>query len=63
MPAVLGVAPFMVAVTAACWVVLTAGPMITRGRLGTGWWCLTPPALALAAYVAWGRAVVEPFTG
>ncbi len=64
LPAVLGVAPIMVAVTAACWVVLMVGAMITHGRLGQyGLVVLNTAYLALAAYVAWGRAVVEPFTG
>ena len=63
LPAVLGVAPIMVPVTAACWVVLMVGAMITHGRLGQYGLVVLNTDLALAAYVAWGRAVVEPFTG
>jgi hypothetical protein len=64
LPAVLGVATFMVAVTAVCWVLLMIGAMITHGRLGQyGLVLLNIAYLALAVYIAWGRAVVEPFTG
>ncbi len=63
LPAVLRVAPVMVAVTAACWVLLMLGAMITHGRLGQyGLVLLNTAYLALAVYIAWGRAVVEPFT-
>lgn len=64
LPAVLGVAPVMVAVTAACWVVLMLGAMVTHGRLGQyGLVLLNAAYLALAAFVAWGRSVAEPFLG
>ena len=54
----------MVAVTAVCWVLLMLGAMITHGRLGQyGLVLLNTAYLALAVYIAWGRTVVEPFTG
>ena len=62
-PAVVGIAPFMVPVTAACWVVLMVGAMITHGRLGQfGLVLLNAGYLALAAFVAWGRFGLEPFS-
>ncbi|GGX63528.1 DoxX family protein [Streptomyces fructofermentans] len=64
LPAVLGIAPIMVPVTAACWVVLMVGAMITHGRLGQfAFVALNLAYLALAAFVVWGRLGVEPFTG
>lgn len=64
LPAALGIAPVMVPVTAACWVALMAGAMITHGRLGqfalVG---LNAVYLALAAFVAWGRLGIVPFGG
>ncbi|GHA76185.1 MULTISPECIES: DoxX family protein [Streptomyces] len=64
MPALVDVAPVMVPVTAVCWVVLMVGAMITHGRLGQ---CklvmLNSVYLVLAAFIAWGRFVLEPFTG
>ena len=63
LPAVLGVAPVMVAVTSVCWILLMLGAMITHGRLGQyGLVLLNTAYLALAVYIAWGRTVVEPFT-
>ncbi|GAA0898490.1 DoxX family protein [Pseudonocardia zijingensis] len=62
LPAVLGIAPVMVAVTAVCWVLLMVGAMITHGRFGQyGLVLLNLAYLALAAFVAWGRLGVEPF--
>jgi hypothetical protein len=64
LPAVLDIAPVMVPVTAVCWVLLMVGAMITHGRLGQfGLVMLNAGYLALAAFVAWGRFVLEPFTG
>lgn len=54
----------MVPVTAACWVALMVGAMITHGRLGqvtlVG---LNMAYLALAAFIAWGRFGLAPFGG
>lgn len=56
LPAVLDVAPFMVPVTAICWVLLMIGAMITHGRLGqVPLVMLNAVYLALAAFIAWGR--------
>jgi len=63
LPAALDIAPFMVPVTAICWVLLMIGAMITHGRLGQfKLITLNAVYLALAAFIAWGRLVVEPFT-
>jgi hypothetical protein len=64
LPAVLDIAPVMVPVTAVCWVLLMVGAMITHGRLGQfRLVMLNSVYLALAAFVAWGRFALEPFTG
>jgi hypothetical protein len=56
LPAALGIAPVMVAVTAVCWVLLMVGAMITHGRLGQFTLVLVNAAyLGLAVFVAWGR--------
>jgi DoxX-like protein len=56
LPAVLDIAPVMVPVTAACWVLLMVGAMITHGRLGQfKFVMLNSVYLALAAFIAWGR--------
>ncbi|QMW68481.1 DoxX family protein [Mumia sp. ZJ1417] len=56
LPALVGAAPVLVPVTAACWVVLMVGAMITHGRLGqSSLVVLTGGYLALAAFIAWGR--------
>lgn len=64
LPAVLDIAPVVVPVTAACWVALMVGAMITHGRLGqfalVG---LNAVYLALAAFIAWGRFGGAPFGG
>jgi hypothetical protein len=53
----------MVPVTAACWVALMVGAMITHSRLGQFKLAmLNAVYLALAAYVAWGRFGPESFT-
>jgi hypothetical protein len=63
LPAVLDIAPVMVAVTAVCWVLLMIGAMITHGRLGQfRLVMLNSVYLALAAFVAWGRFGLVPFT-
>ena len=62
LPAVVDIAPVMVPVTAACWVVLMIGAMITHGRLGqVKLVLLTFGYLLLAAFVAWGRFGPESF--
>ncbi|WP_326767937.1 DoxX family protein [Streptomyces sp. NBC_01591] len=64
LPAVLDIAPVMVPVTAVCWVALMVGAMITHGRLGQyKLVMLNSVYLVLAAFVAWGRFVLEPFSG
>ncbi len=63
LPAALGIAPVMVAVTAVCWILLMIGGMITHARFGqykNVALCLV--FLAAAAFVAWGRFGPEPFT-
>lgn len=62
LPALLGIAPVMVPVTAVCWVVLMVGAMITHGRLGQfKLVMLNSVYLALAALIAWGRFGPESF--
>ncbi|MEV4459149.1 DoxX family protein [Microbispora sp. NPDC049633] len=64
LPAVLGIAPVLVPVTAACWILLMVGAMITHGRRGefalAG---LNLVYLAVAAFIAWGRFGTWSFTG
>ncbi|MEU9781644.1 DoxX family protein [Streptomyces phaeochromogenes] len=56
LPAALDIAPVLVPVTAACWVLLMIGAMVTHGRLGESRFVLLNLAyLALAAFIAWGR--------
>lgn len=56
LPAVTGIAPVLVPVTATCWVVLMVGAMVTHGRLGQfKLVMLNLVYLALAAFIAWGR--------
>jgi hypothetical protein len=63
LPAVLGIAPVMVPVTAACWVALMVGAMITHGRYGQfRLAALNAVYLALAAFVVVGRLGLESFT-
>ncbi|GIJ81418.1 DoxX-like family protein [Micromonospora phaseoli] len=63
LPAVVDVAPVLVPVTAACWVLLMVGAMITHLRLGSPRFAtLNAIYLALAAFVAWGRFGPESFT-
>jgi hypothetical protein len=63
LPALLGVAPVMVPVTAACWVVLMVGAMITHGHYGQVKLVMVNAVyLALAAFIAFGRFGLESFT-
>ena len=56
LPAVTGIAPVMVPVTAVCWVALMVGAMVTHGRLGQFKLVMVNSVyLALAACIAWGR--------
>ena len=56
LPAVVDIAPVMVPVTAAFWVLLMIGAIVTHRRLGqTKLMMLTSVYLALAGFVAWGR--------
>ncbi|MCS0601252.1 DoxX family protein [Streptomyces sp. LP11] len=60
--AALGIAAFLVPVTAICWTLLMAGAMITHGRRGErGLVLLNLAYLALAAFIAWGRLGPAPF--
>ena len=62
LPAVVGIAPVLVPVTAVCWVLLMIGAMITHGRLGqVRFVLLNLVYLALAAFIASGRLGPESF--
>ncbi|MFI8346560.1 DoxX family protein [Streptomyces sp. NPDC085596] len=64
LPALLDRAPVLVPVTAACWVLLMIGAMLTHGRRREfGFVALNLAYLALAAFIAWGRFGPESFTG
>ena len=64
LPAVVDIAPVMVPVTAAFWIALMLGAMVTHGRLGQpGLMVVNAVYLALAAFIAWGRFGPESFTG
>ncbi|MFC0506437.1 DoxX family protein [Micromonospora costi] len=64
LPALLDIAPFMVPVTALCWVLLMVGAMIIHRRLGqVKLMMVNLGYVALAAFIAWGRFSLEPFTG
>lgn len=61
LPAALGIAPVLVPVTAVCWILLMAGAMITHARRGESAFVLMNVIyLAVAAFIAWGRFVLEP---
>lgn len=63
LPAVVDVAPMMVPVTAACWVALMIGAMITHGRLGQYKLVMVNLVyVALAVFIAVGRFGPESFT-
>jgi hypothetical protein len=63
LPAVLGIAPVLVPVTAVCWVVLMVGAMITHLRHGSSRFVVVNLIyLAVAAFIAWGRLGPESFT-
>ncbi|SCL44521.1 DoxX-like family protein [Micromonospora citrea] len=62
LPAVLHVAPFLVPVTAVCWVLLMLGAAVIHYRLGQFTLIAVNMCyVALAVFIAWGRFVVEPF--
>ncbi|MFJ2756927.1 DoxX family protein [Nocardioides sp. NPDC087217] len=62
LPAVLDVAPVVVPITAACWVALMVGAMITHGRLGQAKLVMVNVVyLALALFIAVGRFGATPF--
>ncbi|MFJ8730166.1 DoxX family protein [Streptomyces bauhiniae] len=64
LPALLDRVPVLVPVTAACWVLLMIGAMLTHGRRREfGFVVLNLAYLALAAFIAWRRFGPEPFTG
>ncbi|MFG3196396.1 DoxX family protein [Streptomyces sp. NPDC048208] len=64
LPALAGRVPVMVPVTAACWVLLMIGAMLTHGRRREfGFVALNLAYLALAAFIAWGRFGPESFAG
>jgi hypothetical protein len=63
LPAVTGIAPVLVPVTATCWVLLMIGAMITHVRYGGYRFVVLNLAyLAVAAFVAWGRFGPQSFT-
>lgn len=63
LPAVVGIVPVMVPVTAVCWVLLMIGAMVTHGRRGeVRFMMLNLMYLAIAAFIAWGRFGPESFT-
>ncbi|MFF4014220.1 DoxX family protein [Streptomyces sp. NPDC001843] len=56
LPKALGVAPVMVPVTAACWIALMLGAMVTHGRLGQyKLVAVNVIYLAVALFIAVGR--------
>ncbi|UJB39973.1 DoxX family protein [Streptomyces sp. A1-5] len=56
LPAVVGIAPVLVPVTAVCWAVLMVGAVITHGRRGEALYVVANLVyLVLAAFLAWGR--------
>ncbi|MFD2768572.1 DoxX family protein [Micromonospora eburnea] len=64
LPAVLDIAPIMVPVTAACWILLMVGAAIIHGRLGQSTLVIVNlGCVVLATFIAWGRFGPEPFTG
>ncbi|MGW5333517.1 DoxX family protein [Streptomyces bauhiniae] len=64
LPALLDRVPVLVPVTAACWVLLMVGAMVTHGRRREfGFVALNLAYLAIAAFLAWGRFGPESFSG
>lgn len=64
LPALTGVAPVMVPVTAVCWIALMVGAMITHGRLGQVKLVMVNLVyVSLAVFIAVGRFGPEPFIG
>ncbi|RMI30308.1 DoxX family protein [Nocardia stercoris] len=62
LPALLDIAPIMVAVTACCWMLLMIGAMRTHARLGQrGLVLVNAVYLAIALFVAVGRLALHPF--
>ncbi|WP_433136790.1 DoxX family protein [Actinomadura nitritigenes] len=56
LPAALDIAPFMVSVTAACWILLMIGAMVTHARLGQPKLVMVNVVyLAFAAFIAVGH--------
>lgn len=63
LPAVLDIAPVIVPITAACWIALMIGAMITHGRLGQAKLVMVNVVyLALALFIVVGRFGPTPFT-
>lgn len=63
LPAVTGIAPVLVPVTAACWILLMIGAARTHLRHGEAKFvALNLTYLAVAAFVAWGRFGPASFT-
>ncbi|MGW4591479.1 DoxX family protein [Amycolatopsis thermoflava] len=65
LPALTGIAPVLVPVTAVCWVGLMIGAMITHLRYAGGarFAGLNLIYLVIAVFVAWGRFGIAPFAG
>ncbi|MCF6476531.1 DoxX family protein [Nonomuraea sp. MG754425] len=64
LPAVTGIAPVLVPVTAVCWALLMVGAMITHVRRGEfPFAVLNLVYLVLAAFIAWGRFGPGSFGG
>ncbi|HEY3465003.1 MAG TPA: DoxX family protein [Amycolatopsis sp.] len=63
LPAVTGIVPALVPVTAICWVALMIGAMITHARDGGyKFVALNLAYLAVAVFIAWGRLGPASFT-
>ena len=63
LPAVTDVAPVLVPITAACWILLMVGATITHLRRGERKFVtLNLVYLALAAFIAWGRFGPQSFS-
>jgi hypothetical protein len=64
LPALTGIAPVLVPVTAACWIGLMVGALIThyRNEGVSAVMLLNVTYVALAVFVVWGRSGPESFT-